>query len=471
MEHISKIIRKTTHQNTPPANISDLSSAEPETTMQPACPRCGGAGFYHPKLANGRVDYARVVSCSCHGLVPEEQKQALLLEASNLGPLSRLTFDNLLPEGRSGYQSNQTLFKAAYQAARIFAEDPSGWFVIVGPSGAGKTHLAAAVAVEQIRNYRPALYITVPDLLEHIRESYNPSSESPYDGLLEEVRNAPLLILDDLGVHAGSPWSKEKLDQILSHRFSRELPTLITLLSSNEMDQRLQTRINDPAVSRIYHLETDEDAEAGYSWEPGLELQKQMTFESFDWKRVNLPPSQRENLEKAYRLAVDYARAPDGWLVWQGVTGSGKTHLASAIVNYLFQSGKQALFIVVPEFIDHLRSTFSPDSRVSYDRMFERVKTATFLVLDDFGEQTATPWAQEKLYQVINYRYNARLATVITTTRSLEELDSRIRSRFLDPKISTPFALTIPDYRADMASHSTRGKPQRTQGKRYNTRS
>jgi DNA replication protein DnaC len=86
----------------------------------------------------------------------------------------------------------------------------------------------------------------------------------------------------------------------------------------------------------------------------------------------------------------------------------------------------------------------------------KEVKTAPFLVLDDFGEQTATPWAQEKLNQVINYRYNARLATVITTTRALDEIDSRIRSRLLDPKISIMFALKVPDYRSDLAHRPAR---------------
>ncbi|MDD5486334.1 MAG: ATP-binding protein, partial [Dehalococcoidales bacterium] len=360
MEHIGKIIRQTTRQSIPPASISNLSSAKSQDNGQPACSRCGGAGFFHPKLTNGQIDYARVTSCDCRNRLTGEQKQIILLEASNLGPLNRLTFDSLLPEGRSGYKTNQALFKAAYQAAKEFAQNPSGWLVFIGPSGSGKTHLAAAIAVEQLEKQQPLIYVTVPDLLEHIRSSYNPASEISHDSLLEEIRNAPLLILDDLGVHAGSPWSKEKLDQLLNYRFNRELPTIITLLAANEIDERIQTRINDPVVSRCYYLETEDGTGSGYDWEPGLELQKQMTFEAFDWKRINLPLPQRENLEKAYRTAVDYARSPDGWLVWQGVTGSGKTHLASAIVNYLYQSGQQALFIVVPEFIDHLRSTFSP---------------------------------------------------------------------------------------------------------------
>ncbi|GAG78893.1 unnamed protein product, partial [marine sediment metagenome] len=186
------------------------------------------------------------------------------------------------------------------------------------------------------------------------------------------------------------------------------------------------------------------------TWGPEFELQKGMTFDKFDWRRVNLLPEQRQNLEQAFRLALDFAKSPEGWLVFMGVTGCGKTHLAAAIVNYRYQANQPALFIVVPEFLDHLRSTFNPESKVSYDQLFERVKTAPLLIMDDFGEQSTTPWAREKLYQVINYRYNARLATVITTRYSLqeilEEIEGSVSSRLVDIKISTPFniiALTV----------------------------
>ena len=164
----------------------------------------------------------------------------------------------------------------------------------------------------------------------------------------------------------------------------------------------------------------------------------------------------RQNLEEAYRLALDFAKSPEGWLVFMGETGCGKTHLAAAIVNYRYQNKQPALFVVVPDFLDHLRSTFTPKSEVSYDHIFERVKTAPLLVLDDFGEQSTTAWAREKLYQVINYRYNARLATVITTRYSLqeilEEIESAISSRLADPKISTPFNIMASDYRTDLGS-------------------
>ncbi len=172
-----------------------------------------------------------------------------------------------------------------------------------------------------------------------------------------------------------------------------------------------------------------------------------MTFDTFK-KRGNLPLDQRENLDKAFHLALDFAKAPDGWLVLQGVNGCGKTHLAAGIINYRYLNKQPALFIVVPDFLDHLRSTFSPESKISYDQFFESVKNTPLLILDDFGKQTTTPWAKEKLYQVINYRYNAQLPTVITTNCSTDELDSPIASRFIDPKISTFFHITVPHYQS-----------------------
>jgi DNA replication protein DnaC len=177
-----------------------------------------------------------------------------------------------------------------------------------------------------------------------------------------------------------------------------------------------------------------------------------MTFDSFK-RRVNLPPEQQENLGEAHRLALDFAKSPEGWLVLVGDTGCGKTHLAAAIANYRLKAGKPVKFEVVPDLLDHLRFTFSPESTVTYDQLFEEVKNAPLLILDDFGEQSTTPWAQEKLYQIINYRYNARLATVITTRCSLDEIESSISSRLSDPKISVLWNITAPDYRTDATAN------------------
>ena len=429
------------------------SSAEEEAPGKPDCPICKGAGIVHPLLSSGKPDYSRVVACQCTRKELGEEHQTRLQRYSNLGSLTRFSFDNLESQGRSGSPRSQEQFARTYQAARAFAAEPEGWLVINGPSGCGKTHLAAAIANERINRGQPALYITTADLLDHLRSAFNPDGEASYDDLFDQVRNAPLLILDDLGVQSSTPWAQEKLDQLLTHRFNSELPTVIvTIMSVEQLDDRLRTRLTDSRLCQVYVIEGNQSSQ-GLDWETEFALQRSMTFDNFDWRRINLPPEQRENLEAAYRLAFDFAKSPEDWLVFMGVTGCGKTHLAAAIVNYQYQAGKPALFVVVPEFLDHLRSTFSPESEISYDQLFEGVKTAPLLVLDDFGEQSTTAWAREKLYQVFNYRYNARLATVVTTRYSLQEIMDEIvvsiSSRLVDPKISTPFNIMASDYRGD----------------------
>jgi DNA replication protein DnaC len=152
---------------------------------------------------------------------------------------------------------------------------------------------------------------------------------------------------------------------------------------------------------------------------------------------------------------------PDGWLVLTGEYGCGKTHLAAAIANERTSTGQPALFVVVPDLLDHLRATFSPTSNVRFDKRFEEVRTTPLLVLDDLGTESASPWAQEKLFQVLNHRYNARLPTVVTMAQPIDEVDPRLRTRMLDMGLCTVFAIIAPSYRGTPQRRATRrGKPR-----------
>jgi DNA replication protein DnaC len=145
-----------------------------------------------------------------------------------------------------------------------------------------------------------------------------------------------------------------------------------------------------------------------------------------------------------------------------GPYGCGKTHLAAAIANEAIQRGNQALFAIVPDLLDHLRSAFSPSSDVQYDELFERVRTAFLLILDDLGTESATPWAREKLYQIVNYRYNDRRPTVITTNRPMREIDDRIRSRMTDQAFCDVIEIKAEDYRQRRPGERRRlGPPRR----------
>ena len=425
---------------------SDASREGPSSDN--VCPICNDTRWVTPDVPFGHPDFGKAVPCTCALQEWEGQKTDRLRRYSNLGPLTRLTFDSLIPQGRSPDPENQRLFGKALEAAQAYAENPRGWLVLVGASGSGKTHLAAAIANHCIEQGISVFFMVVPDLLDHLRATFAPSSDTTYDELFEQVRNVPLLVLDDLGTQSSSPWATEKLFQLLNHRFNTQLPTVVTTsVMLEQLDENLETRLTDPALSRVYVVEKGSSILNTLD-SLDLPLPSGMTFETFDSSGRNLVGEARRNLDDAFRAALTFAESLDGWLVFMGPPGRGKTHLAAAIAHYQRRNGTDVLFILVSDLLDYLRATFAPESNMTYDQLFNRVRSVQLLVLDDYGEQAATPWAKEKLYQIINYRYNARLPTVITTSLSLEEIDTRISSRLADPGLTTFFAITAPDYRS-----------------------
>jgi DNA replication protein DnaC len=445
------------------ASTDTSSSTEPEAAEPaPRCPRCHDAGFVRREVPVGHPDFGKAVPCACRAEALREQRRQRLARLSNLGPLTRLTFDNLVKDGRSAEPPRRERFRRAYQAAVEYAAAPTGWLVLLGPSGCGKTHLAAAIANARLAAGEPVIFQVVPDLLDHLRATFHPQSEVTYDELFETVRTTPLLILDDLGTQSSTPWAQEKLFQILNYRYNAQLPLVVT---SNhrleELDERLRARLADPALSQVCVVEEWQLPTLQRLGTHAAELLAEMTFATFDPHGMALDEEGVQNLARALQLAQEFARRPSGWLVFTGSYGTGKTHLAAAIANACYERGQPAYFVVVPDLLDHLRATYSPDSRVAYDELFEAIRTAPVLILDDLGAHSSTPWAQEKLYQLINHRYNARLPTVITTNLRLDEIDPRLSSRMADQRLSIVFALQVPPYRLGGDAPDPRGRPPR----------
>lgn len=433
----------------PSRGDTDISSAA-EATDEGVCPLCGGAGFVRRDVPFEHPDFGRAFPCRCVLDEREGERLTRLLRYSNLGPLTRLTFENLMTRGRSTDARNQERFAQAVAAAREFAGQPGGWLVFWGPSGCGKTHLAAAVANGAIEMGQPTLFVVVPDLLDHLRAAYNPGSELPYDELFEQVRNTPLVVLDDLGAHSATPWAQEKLFQLINHRYNYRLPTVFTTSRPvEEIDERLRTRLTDAGLSRVFQLECGAGARSGAFGGLALPIIREMTFESFELGGgIGVSPEAAQSLRNAFRAARNFAEHPEGWLVLLGRTGCGKTHLAASIGHHLEAKGMAVEFCVVPDLLEMLRSAFREDAGPGrFDQVFETVRMASFLVLDDLGVHSATPWAQEKLFQILNHRYNAKLPTVVTVGCALDDLPEAWVSRMYDTKVSMIFEIEAPDYR------------------------
>jgi DNA replication protein DnaC len=329
--------------------------------------------------------------------------------------------------------------------------------LLTGPPGCGKTHLAAAIANRQIELGTEVFFSVVPDLLDHLRATFGPGSDVSYDDLFETVKSAPLLILDDLGTQSSTPWAQEKLFQIMNYRYTTNLPTVIT---TNEpiakLDERLRARLEDRRVWRVDVISSEHAVTDSLinEWPEGL---RDNRFDNF--------VAGSTSLQDVWEAALSFAEVPHGWLVIIGVVGCGKTHLAAAIKNERDKQGNQTLFMTTPDLLDYLRATYAPDSNVTYDRGFDAIRNAEVLILDDYGAHSSTAWAEEKLFQLLNHRFNARLPTVITTNQPLDRgaavggaptQELRILSRLLDPELSRVCRIEAPPYKRPALSTKAR---------------
>jgi len=427
-----------------------LPDSEPAAEL---CSLCNGSGWVTRRVHIGHPEFGQAIPCTCQQTQDSSTRLASLLRYSNLGALSRISFATANPNGPLSDLPSQQMFAEGVAAAAQFAEDPQGWLVLTGPSGSGKTHLAVAVANRCIERNQTTFFIVVADLLDHLRATYSPENPVSYDELFEQVRNVPVLVLDDLGSASATPWAQEKLFQVINHRYNNSLPTAVTIRGPiQRLDENLRTRLESVAgFAKTVQLGNFSSRLALGIGEVRSEMLARMTFDNFDTKGgANASPLDQETLERAMHTAQAFAAAPEGWLLFNGPRGCGKTHLAVAIAGERLKQGSQVFFAFVPTLLDHLRATFAPGSPVGYDELFEQLNSVSLLVLDDLGSESSTAWAEEKLYQIVVHRHEARLPTIVTTVSTIEDLEdtkSRIASRLVDGIVVDWLPITAPNYR------------------------
>ena len=136
----------------------------------------------------------------------------------------------------------------------------------------------------------------------------------------------------------------------------------------------------------------------------------------------------KEN-EKAYCKAKEYAQSIKNGskksLIITGNIGTGKTHLASSIANFLIESEISVLFGTLINLLNEVKNTYTMENKTE-SFIIEKYSKVPLLIIDDLGKERPSEWTLEKLFTIINNRYENNLPVVITTNYNREKLRERL---------------------------------------------
>lgn len=205
-------------------NLASLQEVLEDYMRCQACPgrgRCESDGLVRvPRFPYGpdRV-IVYYVPCQKDKAYRQAKRAELLMKSSRLPEAFKSkTFDTFVVT--PGTQE-------AHALARKVAEDPSAkGLLLAGPPGVGKSHLAAAIVNARLAAGRQALFCMVPEMLSDIRRVIKDDDASCE--LMDLVKQAELLILDDLGAERATEWAREITLIIISARLAADRQTVVT---------------------------------------------------------------------------------------------------------------------------------------------------------------------------------------------------------------------------------------------------
>lgn len=146
------------------------------------------------------------------------------------------------------------------------------------------------------------------------------------------------------------------------------------------------------------------------------------TFENFQQTKQN---ARQLRLCRRYAEHFDEMLEKNQGLLFYGGVGTGKTYAAACIAHYLLSHRRS---VVMTSFVKLLNSmqTFREDDSV----MLNRLNRAKLLIIDDLGAERGTDFALEKVYDIIDSRYRARLPVILTTNLSMDEMKEAVDIRY-----------------------------------------
>lgn len=163
---------------------------------------------------------------------------------------------------------NETAFLATQEYAQWFDGDGGRGLLFTGPVGVGKTHLAAATAMELLGREHSVIFGSVTSLLARVRNTFDSDRVSEMQ-VMRHLTSCELLVIDDLGKEKVTEWVAQTVYELINTRYERNRALLVTtnlgLTAIRDKYNVGETSIGDAIVDRI--LEVCEGVKfSGKSW-------------------------------------------------------------------------------------------------------------------------------------------------------------------------------------------------------------
>ncbi len=153
-------------------------------------------------------------------------------------------------------------------------------------------------------------------------------------------------------------------------------------------------------------------------------------FWSKDFSNFAARDASRKAIVKAARsYASSFTQDEEEGLMLRGMPGSGKTHIAVSILKEVIRRGFQGYYANFNDLLSRLRDTYNQSSHQTEEQLLSLLENADLVVLDDVGAESISEWVRDRLYLIINRRYESARATIITTNCDEAELEARIGPR------------------------------------------
>ncbi len=134
-------------------------------------------------------------------------------------------------------------------------------------------------------------------------------------------------------------------------------------------------------------------------------------------------------LDSAQAYAGGFSASAGEGLMLRGCPGSGKTHIAVATLNEVMKRGFTGYYANFTDLLFKIRESFSENAIFSESDLMSILDDADLVIIDDVGDESISEWVRERLYLIINRRYENARATIMTTNCSEEELRARVGER------------------------------------------